>query len=160
MESTAGRDLDGLDLDALRMYLRRRGLTLAEIREHPGELRDPATLPDVPNPPSGGAVAGDDLVGEPGTGAHEPSSDGGGKTGGPTAGEDPWGAAAFLDAIEGTAYGTTPAKLRRGLDVLATRDSVWVMPGIPLIIPVFLGLLCALTVGDLLFGLLGVIGLA
>ena len=38
-------------------------------------------------------------------------------------------------------------------------ESVWVSPGIPFIVPTFLGLLLALTVGDLLFLAMQVLGL-
>jgi preflagellin peptidase FlaK len=44
--------------------------------------------------------------------------------------------------------------------VVATRDAVWYSPGIPFIVPVFLGLIVALLYGDLLFGLLSALGLA
>jgi preflagellin peptidase FlaK len=63
--------------------------------------------------------------------------------------EDAWGADAFLEDVEGDAYGTSPDALRGGLDVLATAEKVWVSPGIPFIVPMFVGLLVALTVGDL-----------
>ncbi|MFB6269021.1 MAG: A24 family peptidase C-terminal domain-containing protein [Halobacterium sp.] len=132
LESPSGFVRDGLDLDALRMYLRWRGLELADVRVDP-ELRDPATLPDDPNDPTDGAVA----------------TDGSG---------DPWGAAAFLDDIEGSAYGTTPAQLREGLDVVVENDEVWVTPGVPFIVPLFVGLLVALTVGDVLYVAMQAVG--
>jgi preflagellin peptidase FlaK len=133
LETHDGFTRDGLDLDALRMYLRWRGLDLADLREHP-ELRDPDTLPDDPNDPTGGAVV----------------TDGSG---------DPWGAAAFLEDIESSAYGTTPADLREGLDVIVDNEEVWVTPGVPFIIPLFVGLLVALTGGDVLFWVMDVLGL-
>ncbi|GAA0261543.1 A24 family peptidase C-terminal domain-containing protein [Halobacterium noricense] len=133
LETHDGFTRDGLDLDALRMYLRWRGLDLADLREHP-ELRDPDTLPDDPNDPTGGAVV----------------TDGSG---------DPWGAAAFLEAIEGSAYGTTPADLREGLDVIVDNEEVWVTPGVPFIIPLFVGLLVALAGGDVLFWVMDALGL-
>nr|WP_193570800.1 prepilin peptidase [Halorubellus sp. JP-L1] len=64
--------------------------------------------------------------------------------------EDAWGAELFLEEVEGDAYGTSPDALRDGLDVLADAEGVWVSPGIPFIVPMFLGLVLALTVGDLL----------
>jgi preflagellin peptidase FlaK len=133
LETHDGFTRDGLDLDALRMYLRWRGLTLADLREN-RELRDPDTLPDDPNDPTGGAVVAD------GSG-------------------DPWGAAAFLDDIEGSAYGTTPADLREGLDLIIDSEDVWVTPGVPFIIPLFVGLLVALTGGDVLFWVMDALGL-
>ena len=64
--------------------------------------------------------------------------------------DDEWGAQAFLDDIEGDAYGTTPEKLRDGLEVLVAEDVVWVSPGLPFIVPMFLGLVVSLVYGDLL----------
>ncbi|SNZ17616.1 preflagellin peptidase FlaK [Natronoarchaeum philippinense] len=165
LERPDGLTRRGLDLDALRMYLRWRGLSLSELRERPDYYRDPDTLPEEPNPPTDGAVLSDDpatAVGvdadatpadaEPGEtdgGAHRPDADY----------EDPWGAAAFLAAIDGSAYGTTPEGLRDGLDVLATEDTVWISPGIPFIVPLFAGLVVALVYGDVLFTILRFIGL-
>jgi preflagellin peptidase FlaK len=133
LETPDGATRTGLDLDALRMYLRWRGVALADLRANPS-LRDPATLPDDPNDPTDGAVL----------------TDGSG---------DPWGAAAFLEDIDSTAYGTTPQQLRDGLDVLVSQDDVWMTPGIPFLVPTFAGLVLALTLGDLLFSLLGTLGL-
>ena len=109
----------GLDLDALRMYLRWRGTTLDALRAAPDRHRDPASV---------GAT------------------------------RDPWGAEAFLDSFDGSAYGTTPGTLREGLDLLAERDAVWVSPGLPFLVPLFVGLLVGFVYGDLLFGLLGAVG--
>lgn len=134
LENRWGYTRNGLDLDALRMYLRWRGLDLADVRVDP-ELRDPDTLPDEPNEPTDGAVV----------------TDGSG---------DPWGAAAFLEDIEGTAYGTTPVQLREGLDLIAEREAVWVTPGIPFIVPLFVGLLVALVGGDILYYAMVSLGLA
>jgi len=134
LEDGDGFTRAGLDLDALRMYLRWRGLTLADLRTDP-ELRDPATLPDDPNEPTDGAVA----------------TDGSG---------DPWGAAAFLKDIDHSAYGTSPAQLRAGLDLVAEREDVWVTPGVPFLLPLFVGLVVALTFGDVLFYVLDAFGLA
>ncbi len=153
--TTNGFALGGLDLDALRMYLRWRGCTLSELRADPERFRDPNSLPDEPNPPTDGAVEASSLVADGG----EPRPNG---SGGPvvTDGEaivepdaeydDPWGAAAFLDSIEGSAYGTDPATLRDGLDVVVEADTVWISPGTPFLVPLFVGLLLALGYGDLL----------
>ena len=127
LETPAGWTLSGLDLDALRMYLRWRGLTLEELRATPAAFRDPASLPTTFGPPTDGRVRLD-----------------GGKS------ADPWGAAAFLDAVDG-AYGTTPEGLRAGLEVIAAEDEAWVSPGIPFLLVLFLGLLVALAYGDVLF---------
>ena len=40
------------------------------------------------------------------------------------------------------------------------RESVWITPGVPFIVPMFVGLLVALTFGDLLFVLLRLFGAA
>lgn len=122
-----------LDLDALRMYLRWRDATLGELRNQP-TLRDPATLPSDPHPPTDGAIKPD-----------------GGTT------NDAWGANAFIEDV-GNAYGTTPAELRAGLDTITDNETVWVSPGIPFLVPVFLGLVLGLIYGDILFVLLGHLG--
>jgi len=163
LERPDGLTRRGLDLDALRMYLRWRGLPLADLRERPAHYRDPATLPDDPNPPTDGAVGAGDAedaaaTAASGESATATSSDGGTPPEEPEY-DDPWGAAAFLDAIDGSAYGTTPEDLRDGLDVLAEEEVVWISPGIPFIVPLFAGLLVSLVYGDLLFSLLGALGL-
>jgi preflagellin peptidase FlaK len=165
---TAGK----LDLDALRMYLRWRGTTLDAIQRRPEELRDPESLPDERNDPGGGEVdhrdaeavdadhasapspgdAPDQRDAPDGDGERTERADDAPETSEDDAQEafdDPWGAESFLDEIDGDAYGTSPAALRDGLEVLADADAVWVSPGIPFIVPMFLGLLVALTVGDL-----------
>lgn len=136
LETPTGRTTAGLDLDALRMYLRWRGLDIDELRRSAAEFRDPASLPDEPTSPTDGAVY---------------RSDGG----------DPWGAAEFLSTIDHGAYGTDADSLRDGLTVIADpdRDQVWVSPGIPFFIPLFVGLLLGLTYGDVLFGVFDWAGL-
>ncbi|GAB3032564.1 A24 family peptidase [Natronobiforma cellulositropha] len=148
LQTTEGLSRGGLDLDALRMYLRWRGLTLEAVRADPERYRDPATLPDEPHPPTDGAVGVTDARTD---GGQRSESDG--DRDAETDGEDPWGAAAFLADIEGTAYGTTPETLRDGLEVLSREETVWVSPGTPFLVPVFVGLVIALVYGDLLFGL-------
>ena len=173
LDTPTGRSRRGLDLDALRMYLRWRGLSLETIRANPERYRDPATLPAEPNPPTDGAVTADVvLVGSSDT---DVEADGGDRADAATATgaddtageadaartstdgalEDPWGAAAFLADIEGTAYGTDAETLRDGLEVLAAEERVWISPGTPFMVPIFLGLVLALTYGDLLLSLLG-----
>jgi preflagellin peptidase FlaK len=143
----------GLDLDALRMYLRWRGCTLADLRASPDAHRDPASLPAAPNDPGDGAVG----AGTPDAGDGDPVRADGGESEIP---DDPWGATSFLDDVDGSAYGTTPEKLRGGLDLIADADAVWVSPGIPFMVPLALGVVSALTVGDLLFLAFGSLGLA
>jgi preflagellin peptidase FlaK len=149
LETTAGFTRGGLDLDALRMYLRWRGTTLAELRADPDAHRDPASVGETYEPTDGAVDA-------PAT-PRTLSSDGSGVT---SDADDPWAAARFLEEIEGTAYGTDPETLREGLRLVTARDRVWISPGIPFIVPMFLGLVTALTYGDLLFALLGAVGLA
>jgi len=134
----------GLDLDALRMYLRYRETTLAEVRADPERYRDPASLPADPSDPGDGAIA---------DGGHAADPDA------PAAPDDPWGAERFLAEIEGDAYGTTPEDLREGLDALTERETVWVSPGIPFLVPLLVGLVVALTAGDVLFACLRAAGL-
>lgn len=153
LETPDGVTRNGVDLDAVRMYLRWRGLTLAELRERPDHFRDPATLPAEPNPPTDGAVGVVDARTDGGAVAETiPDDD--------APDDDPWGAASFLDDIDRDAYGATPERLRDGLDALASEDEVWVSPGIPFVVPLFVGTVVALTYGDLLFGALAWLGLA
>jgi len=143
LEASGGFTRRGLDLDALRMYLRWRGVGFADLRADPERYR--RSVPTDPNAPGDGAV-GDDRVPE-GADATEPVDD------------DPWAAEAFLS--EHAAYGTTPAALRDGLDAVSARDreTVWITPGIPFIVPILAGLLVALTFGDLLFWAFSAVGL-
>ncbi|WP_436346390.1 A24 family peptidase C-terminal domain-containing protein [Natronorubrum sp. FCH18a] len=160
LETPEGRSRGGLDLDALRMYLRWRGLTLADVREQPDRYRDPATLPEEPNPPTDGAVTaavrsdGGTTLEDESDGADGPETDTEPATGADDTLEydDPWGADAFLADIDGTAYGTSSAELREGLEVLTAKETVWISPGTPFLVPVFLGLAIALVYGDLLVG--------
>ncbi len=157
----------GLDLDALRMYLRWRGLSLTDLREQPDRHRNPASLPPDPNDPGDGAIPTEgwpDTADRDGTDSETTATAFGDAE--PWAPEthltartdDPWGAAAFLDQLEGSAYGTSPAALREGLDALADDDVVWISPGIPFLVPMFVGIVLAFVYGDLLFGLFRVLG--
>jgi preflagellin peptidase FlaK len=157
-ETRSGFTRSGLDLDALRMYLRWRDCSLADLRASPERLRDPGSV-DETFPPTDGAVdagpAGDsgqlrladggEAVAELDT-ENEPV-------------DDPWAAQRFLDDIDHTAYGTDAATLREGLETVAARERVWISPGLPFIVPMFVGLVVALTYGDLLYGLLLALGL-
>lgn len=168
----------GLDLDALRMYLRWRGLTLSELRANPERYRNPATLPDERNLPGDGAIPVDgwnhdevmanvNNTTEPvGMGAdtelwnpetHVPETVDNLSVANPA--DDPWGATTFLDEIDGTAYGTSPEDLREGLETLASDDVVWISPGIPFLVPLFVGLVFAFIYGDVLFAMFQAIGL-
>ncbi|GGO00057.1 A24 family peptidase [Haloarcula pellucida] len=166
LETTDGFTRSGLDIDALRMYLQWRGATLAEVQADPDRHRDPDSLPRVPNDPGDGAIVTDG--GEP-SDARRPSSESRSDGGvspdtatefGTAATADPWGAERFLDDIEGSAYGTSPEQLREGLEVLVSEDDVWISPGIPFLVPMFAGLVVSLVYGDVLYALLGLVGVA
>ncbi len=135
LETPEGVTRRGLDLDALRMYLRWRDTDLETLRAAPERMRDPDSLPEQSHAPTDGAI-----------------TDGGRTT-------DSWGAAKFLNEIEGNAYGTDPETLRDGLDVLVAQERVWVSPGIPFLLPLFIGLVSALTYGDIVYGVMTAAGL-
>jgi len=189
VEGPDGFDRSGLDLDALRMYLRWRGLDLDTLRRAPDDYREPGSVDETYDPtdgavaPDGGRPSTDESRTDRGVGDEGGSKDARTGTDGapvtataapdaPSEGTrdaepadprdaepaDPWAAAAFLDAVGHDAYGTTPERLREGLEVLATREAVWVSPGIPFIVPTFAGLVIGLTYGDLLVAALGALG--
>jgi len=163
LERRDGTTVRGLDLDALRMYLRWRDLSVADLRAAPARYRDPATLPAEPSDPTDGAVdAGDPGETRPDDAGAGDESDDGPESDPPyrPVYADPWGAEAFLADIEGTAYGTDPATLREGLETVAHAERVWITPGIPFVVPLFVGLVAAVLYGDVLYGLLGVLGIA
>ena len=155
LESPDGFDRRGLDLDALRMYLRWRGCTLDDIRSDPTRHRLPTSLPRAPNDPGDGSLATDG--GEPATDEDASETR---RAGDDEAFDDPWGAERFLSDIDHSAYGTSPDQLRDGLEVLTEQEEVWVSPGIPFLVPMFVGLVVSLTYGDVLFSLLQAVGLA
>jgi preflagellin peptidase FlaK len=182
-ETPDGYTRNGLDIDAIRMYLRWRGSSLDALRADPASHRDPSTVDETFDPTDGrvdpagdvatdGGVTRDPRPGNGHAGDHDhdrdQSADGrhgfefdSTLTDEPFADEsfdDPWAAEAFLDSIHGTAYGTTPGTLRAGLELVATRDRVWISPGIPFLVPMFVGLALAFVYGDVLFGLLAALG--
>lgn len=145
LETPDGFTRRGLDLDALRMYLTWRGRSLAEFRADPDRFRDPTSLPETPNHPGDGSIPTE-------TDTSTVLTDGG-RT------EDPWGAEAFLEDIDHSAYGTTPEALRAGLDVLTSTETVWITPGIPFLVPMFGGLVVSILAGDVLVWVLSLVGL-
>jgi len=163
LERADGSTARGLDLDALRMYLQWRGVDLETVRADPERFRDPDSLPGDPNQPGDGAITdggvpeGDAATDDRGETPAE-TGDGPSDADESEAYEDPWGAAAFLEDIDRGAYGTSAAELRDGLDLLAEADRVWVSPGLPFMVPLALGTVVGLTYGDLLFGVLGAVG--
>jgi len=175
-----------LDLDALRMYLRWRGTTLAAVRADPDTHRDPGSVGET-HPPTDGAVHDGPPTDGPGVDgaadgtdgadtatvddAAAPRADPDGGAEIDAAGldaepvddadlDDPWGADRFLTEIRGSAYGTTPERLREGLERVSTEDALWVSPGLPFLVPLFGGLVLALTYGDALTVALRALGLA
>ncbi|MFB6087557.1 MAG: prepilin peptidase [Haloarculaceae archaeon] len=150
METPEGYTRRGLDLDALRMYLRWRGLTLEELRAEPDRYHDPDSVPENPNPLGDGSLGGGDgsVDHDEGVERDEPLT--------PDPGDD-WGAEAFLADIEGTAYGTSPEGLRDGLEVVTSEETVWMTPGTPFLVPMFGGLLVSLVYGDLLVRLIALV---
>lgn len=157
-EDRSGITRSGLDVDALRMYLRWRGRSLAELRANPERYRDPASVAETFDPTDGavdpaavehGPAAGD-------SGEFSPAVDGEGEADA----DDPWAAERFLEELEGPSYGTDAETLREGLETVVSEDEVWLSPGMPFIVPMFVGLVVALTYGDLLFGLLTALGWA
>jgi preflagellin peptidase FlaK len=143
LETTEGFTRSGLDIDALRMYLRWRGSTLSALREDPEYHR--GSVPVEPNEPGDGSIGNwrEQNIAESAT---EPLEG------------DPWGAEAFLS--EHAAYGTTPETLREGLAALTEpeRETVWISPGIPFIVPMLAGLVVALTFGDAMYWALSTVG--
>jgi len=154
-ENREGLTRSGLDIDALRMYLRWRDRSLAELRATPERYRDPESVVNTGDPTDGavdaggiehGPVASTDTESVDRSAAEEY--------------DDPWAAERFLAELDGSAYGTDPETLRDGLAVVTHEDEVWLSPGLPFIVPMFVGLLLALTYGDLLYGLLTGLGWA
>ncbi|EMA67783.1 peptidase A24A prepilin type IV [Halorubrum aidingense JCM 13560] len=163
-EDDAGPTRHGLDLDALRMYLRWRGITLADLRADPDRFRDPDGVGETFDPTDGGThvgprtdggtvteAAGESTAGE--------SADGESVVGEPAGGDDPWAAERFLSSIDHGAYGTDAETLRGGVAVVARADRVMVSPGMPFVVPMAVGLVVSLGYGDALFALLGAVGL-
>ena len=157
-EIPEGRTLGGLDLDALRMYLRWRQATVADLRSRPNELRDPDSIPGDPGDPTDGRpVPADEVSIEPALEAAHPAPniEEGGDHQGYT---DPWAAEEFLSSVD-SAYGATATQLRAALESLTKSATVWISPGLPFLVPIFLGLLVGLGYGDLLFAGLQAVGL-
>ena len=155
-ETLDGTTHDGLDLDVLRMYLRWRGITIASLRAAPDEARDPSNI-DTTNKPTDGRTDVDNDLDWGTTETASMNSDDASSIDF----DDPWGIERFFDDVERSTYGADPNQLRAGLELLAETDSkrVWVMPGVPFIVPFVPGLIVAFTYGDVLFGILGWLGI-
>ncbi len=144
LERSDGFTRRGLDLDALRMYLRWRGISISELRSDPERYN--RSIPAAPNEPGGGEI--DDCCSKAPDGGIESIED------------DLWGAETFLS--EHSAYGTTPTELREGLDAATESDraQIWITPGIPFIVPMFFGLVLSLTFGDAMFAAFSIVGVS
>lgn len=140
-----------LDLDALRMYLRWKNVTVEDILQHSDDHRTPTEIEAV-------YEIGDGVVYSEITTGHLLASDDFDSHENPIIADrnvpiekdDMWGAETFLDSITHTAYGTSPDDLRGGLEYILTAQSVRVQPAFPLIVPLFLGVVAAVTIGDII----------
>lgn len=124
-----------LDLDVLRMYLRWRGLSLAELLDDPDRFRDPGTLPARPNDPTDGTVGL----------ALQRQQQGGFE---PVDPDDAWGAQHFLDAVEDVVLALEADDLRSGLGELVARERPVVTPYLPMLVPLLAGVVLMLLVGQ------------
>lgn len=158
LDSPEGMDLHGLDLDALRMYLRWRKASLTDVRERPAELRDPSTIPDERGEPTDGRLDSDEWLDEDTTVDLRKSDADPFKYGDDWEYVDTWAAEEFLKSVGG-AYGATSNQLRYGLENLSTSEKVWVTPGLPFIVLVFGGLLVGLVYGDIFYTVMQIAGL-
>lgn len=183
LEDPDGLTRSGLDLDTLRMYLRWRDTTVEAIRNDTRAFRHPSTVPEMGSDPTDGAIrtdggvaaeeaptdsvddseeevspeedtevpedAGDEEYVDNSTDGRETDSD---------CDADWWGAEAFLDEAD-YAYGTSVEELRDGLDVIVEQDTVWVSPGTPFMVPLFLGIIVAIGYGNLIFAGMAAVGL-
>jgi len=149
----------GLDLDALRKYLQWRNTTLAALRESPDVSRSASVSAPTPEAIGDGSAANTtDLTGTPQNSTRsDVHVDGGIQT--PPSGDDPWDAQAFITNTETNLYGATPDQLRLALDQLTDpdTDTVWVTPGIPLLLPVVTALVLAIFGGDILHYIFGTV---
>lgn len=148
LETPEGFTRGGLDLDALRMYLRWRNSDLDTLRSATDVYRDPATIHTTHHPTDGRLDAPTNPSSTPEATQYIPDD----HEIEPV--DDPWGAEQFLEELPSGAYGTTAPQLRAGLEVLCDQDTVWVSPGMPFLVPMSAGLLTALSYGDILSALI------
>lgn len=156
-ERPEGHTLYGLDLDTVRMYLRWRKTTFEALRERRSELRDPETVPETPGAPTDGRP---DLTRGLESEAAVESLASRNSVGTDSQQEyaDPWAAEEFISCVD-SAYGASPRQLREGLELLSGAEKVWVSPGLPYLVLVFLGLVVGFGYGDLLFAGMQWVGL-
>lgn len=157
LETPAGFSTSGLDLDVLRMYLRWRGITIADVIDHPDQIRRPGAVPVDPNDPTNGAVRSDDRQRATKRVMHSsyhPATPDYTLVSEPSQTADDWGAERFFSDVEKNTYGATTEDLQDGLELLSHRETVWVSPGLPFMIPLAIGLILTLTYGNILFQLI------
>jgi preflagellin peptidase FlaK len=143
-ESSSGITYSGVDLDALRMYLRWRGVNIACIRENPTAAKHPDSITQE-NDPTDGRVGTELDV----SSTQELPIDGV-ILGDEEEIEDEWGVGAFVESTDNSLYGATKDQLRDALELVSTDDveQVYVSPGVPLIVPLFVGLVVSLLIGN------------
>jgi len=138
-----------VDADALRMYLRWRDETVKSLRLKGEDLRRPESITETYEVETGAIQPDPDrlrflpLPEESSVSERAVLSFDDGNT------DDRWGAERFLKEIDHNAYRTSADDLRAVLEHLSVHDKVRVKPAYPLIVPLFLGLLAALTIGDI-----------
>ncbi|MHC3381746.1 prepilin peptidase [Haloarcula sp. H-GB5] len=138
-----------VDADAIRMYLRWRGETIQTLRARGESLRSPETIAETYEVGTGAIKPNANCFKSlPTTDETSPSE----RTILATergSVEDTWGVERFVDEVDHNIYETTADELRAVLNYLCDHDEVHVQPAYPLIVPIFLGLLAALTIGDI-----------
>lgn len=140
-----------LDLDTLRMYLRWRGISITDLVQRSDVLRDERLLETT-------YKVGDGVITSKITAEHPLASKDFSENGNPEVAsrqetideDDTWGAEAFLESINHNAYGTTSKELQCGLEYVQDKQTIRIQPAYPLIVPLFLGVAAAVTVGDVL----------
>lgn len=143
--TSSGLSRTSVDLDTLRMYLAWRQATVTDIQTRPEVYRSS----DTPTSDCVGdgtiesyerlvddSVPSEDVTSEPNT----------------TNNEDPWRINEFAAHPDTSLYGTPPEKLRDLLENIAdaSKTSLWVSPGIPLLVPFAAGVVFTLIYGSLI----------
>lgn len=132
LQTNLGFTFRGPDLEAIKAYLRWREVTVSLLAQRETALRTPIQQ-SAQNTAT--EIAGDVVSIEA---------------------DDSWGAEQFLD--EGEYVGDIRAdELRSALDLLAAEEKVWVSANFPFAMPIFIGLIISVTVGDLATGILGLV---
>lgn len=152
-----GNGTKSVDIDAIRMYLQWRGITLKELRSNATYYK--ATQPKVGHGITDGSFpkTGNTPLGHsraeyrPRT---SPSENSTAPIGVNEETDDAWAAERFVECVDqhDVPASVSPGQLRTGLDVLSNRGSVWVSPSIPFFVPLTVGLIIALVYGSLFTG--------